>query len=77
MRNSIKSLPLLLLFALTTHLSNAQDERDTEIRRLEDVEREAVMRGDSTLLFNTIWSPQMVINPPANRVRTVDEQKCN
>lgn len=75
MTNFIKSLALLLLWALTTNLLIAQDIRDTEIRRLENVEREAVMRGDSTLLFNTLWSPKMVINTPANRVGTVDETK--
>jgi len=75
MRNSIKSLTLLLLLALTTNLLIAQDIRDTEIRRLENVEREAVMRGDSTLLFNTLWSPKMVIHTPANRVGTVDGTK--
>ncbi len=66
MTNLIKSLALLLLLALTTNLLIAQDIRDTEIRRLENVEREAVMRGDSTLLFNTLWSPKMVIHTPAN-----------
>ncbi len=75
MRNSIKSLTLLLLLALTTNLLIAQDIRDTEIRRLENVEREAVMRGDSTLLFNTLWSPKMVIHTPTNRVGTVDGTK--
>ena len=75
MRNYVKSLTLLLLLALTTNLLIAQDIRDTEIRRLENVEREAVMRGDSTLLFNTLWSPKMVVNTPANRVGTVDGTK--
>ena len=75
MTDFLKTLALLLLLVLTTNLLIAQDIRDTEIRRLENVEREAVMRGDSTLLFNTLWSPKMVINTPANRVGTVDGTK--
>ena len=75
MTNFIKSVSLLILLVLTTNLLIAQDIRDREIRRLENVEREAVMRGDSTLLFNTLWSPKMVVNTPANRVGTVDGTK--
>jgi hypothetical protein len=75
MTNPIKLITLLLLSALITNLLIAQDIRDSEIRRLENVEREAVMRGDSTLLFNTLWSPKMVVNTPANRVGTVDGTK--
>jgi hypothetical protein len=75
MTNPIKLITLLLLLALITNLLIAQDIRDSEIRRLENVEREAVMRGDSTLLFNTLWSPKMVVNTPANRVGTVDGTK--
>jgi len=75
MINFIKSFALLLLFAGTTNLLIAQDIRDTEIRRLENVEKEAVMRSDSTLLFNTLWSPKMAVNTPANRVGTVEGTK--
>ncbi len=54
----------LLLAGITNHLT-AQDVKTAEITRLENLEREAVIKGDSTLLFNTLWSPQMVINNPA------------
>lgn len=75
--NIIKSFTILLLLTLTTNLLIAQDTRDTEIRRLENVEKEAVMRGDSILLFNKLWSPKMVINTPANRVGTVEGTKMS
>ena len=75
MKKFIKSTTLLLLLILTTNFLVAQDRRDTEIRRLENVEREAVLRSDSTLLFKTLWSPEMVVNTPANRVGTVEGAK--
>ena len=75
MTNFIKCLSLLLLLTFSTNLLIAQAKRDVEIRRLENVEREAVMRNDSMMLFNTLWSPIMVINTPANRVGTVEGTK--
>ena len=75
MTNFIKCLSLLLLLTFSTNLLIAQAQRDVEIRRLENVEREAVMRNDSMMLFNTLWSPIMVINTPANRVGTVEGTK--
>ena len=53
-----------------------QDPREAEIRRLEDLEREAVIRVDSMALFNRLWSPAMVINTPANMVGTVEATKA-
>lgn len=53
-----------------------QDPREAEIRRLENLEREAVIRGDSAELFNRLWSPEMVINTPANTVGTVEATKA-
>ncbi|NEU08006.1 nuclear transport factor 2 family protein [Flavihumibacter sp. R14] len=54
----------------------AQDPLEAEIRRLEDLEREAVMHTDSAALFNKLWSPKMVINSPANSVGTVEGTKA-
>ncbi len=53
----------------------AQDPREAEIRRLENVEREAVLRSDSAALYDKLWSPTMVINTPANVVGTVEGTK--
>jgi hypothetical protein len=69
----------ILAFALfLTSLSNvvlAQDPREVEIKRLENIERESILKSDSTTLFGKIWSPQMVINTPGNVVGTVEETK--
>ena len=54
---------------------SGQDPRESEIRRLENMEREAVLKSDSTVLFNKLWSPDMVVNTPANRVGTVEGTK--
>ena len=54
----------------------AQASRESEIRRLEDLERKAVMNSDSTALFNGFWSPAMVINTPANVVGNVEGTKA-
>ncbi|HAK76190.1 MAG TPA: hypothetical protein DCM71_04600, partial [Runella sp.] len=51
------------------------DPREAELRRLENLEREATMRGDSATLFGKIWSNEMVVNTPANRVGTVEGSK--
>ncbi len=61
-------LSLITLFAQT-------DPREAELRRLENIEREATMRGDSVTLFGKIWSNEMVVNTPANRVGTVEGSK--
>jgi hypothetical protein len=76
MKQPVKMLALLfsLIYACTAVL--AQDERESEIRRLETLERESVLKGDSMALFNKIWSPNMVINTPANVVGTVEGTKA-
>ena len=54
----------------------AQDKRESEIRRLENLERESVLKGDSLVLFDKIWSPDMVINTPNNVVGTIEGTKA-
>ena len=44
------------LFCSTT-IGMSQDSREAEIRRLEKIEREAVLASDSATLFDKIWSP--------------------
>lgn len=70
---------LALLFCLTgfSDISIAQDPRETEIRRLEKLERESVLKGDSVALFNKIWSSNMIVNTPANVVGTVEGTKAH
>lgn len=54
----------------------AQDPREAEIKRLENFERESILKGDSAVLFGKIWSADMVINTPANVVGTVEGTKA-
>lgn len=61
---------------MSTLSSFGQDRREAEIRRLEELERTSVLRGDSAVLFEKIWSPQMVVNTPANVVGTVGGTKA-
>lgn len=64
----------LFMTGITNNIS-AQDPREAEIRSLENLERESVMKGDSAALFDKIWSPKMVVNTPANVVGTVEGTK--
>ncbi len=69
----------LITSLFLTCISNtviAQDPREAEIRRLENLERESVLKGDSAVLFDKIWSPDMVVNTPANVVGTVEGTKA-
>src|SRR5690349_7766568 len=54
---------------------SAQSSAEAGIRRLENLERESVLKGDSIALFNKLWSPNMVINTPSNTVGTVEGTK--
>lgn len=66
----------LLGVALISEMSIDQEPREAEIRRLEQLERESVMKGDSAALFDKIWAPTMVVNTPANVVGTVEGTKA-
>ena len=66
---------LTLIFCLTGISLFAQDPREDEIRRFENIEREAVLKSDSATLFDKIWSPRMVVNTPLNTVVNVEATK--
>ncbi|MGK2860826.1 MAG: nuclear transport factor 2 family protein [Chitinophagaceae bacterium] len=66
-----------LCLSFTTDRVLAQDLREAEIRRLENLERESVLKGDSAVLFDKIWSPDMIVNTPANVVGTVEGTKAH
>jgi hypothetical protein len=68
---------LILCLAGITNYVLAQDAREAEIRRMETLERTSVLKGDSTALFNKIWSPGMIVNTPANVVGTVEGTKAH
>ena len=75
MKKVFKTIIVTFCLTLCANFLFAQDGRETEIRRLENIEREATIKGDSSILFGKIWSNEMVVNTPANRVGTVEGTK--
>ena len=75
MKRHLSLLTFTLFIACITINVSAQDAREDEIRRLENLERESVLKSDSAALFDKIWSPKMVVNTPANVVGTVEGTK--
>ncbi len=72
----MKQFFTISVFSLSlTFITNgilAQHPGEAEIRQLENLERESVLKGDSAVLFDKIWSPDMIVNTPANVVVTVE-----
>jgi len=67
----------LVYLVAITNFAFAQDPREVDIRRMENLERESVLKGDSMALFDKIWSPNMIVNTPANVVGTVEGTKAH
>lgn len=68
---------LLICMVVISMTASSQDKREAEIRRMENLERESVIKGDSAALFDKIWSPTMIVNTPANVVGTVEGTKAH
>jgi hypothetical protein len=62
------------LLQLTSFVSSAQPNNEQEIRKLEDMEGQAWVQKDSAMLFK-LFSPQLVVNTPLNKVVTLDVLK--
>ncbi len=77
MRRFFTLLTITLCLTFATNIVLAQDPREPEIRRLENLERESVIKGDSSVLFDKIWSSDMIVNTPANVVGTVEGTKAH
>ena len=65
-----------ICLTLAPNFISAQDPREADIRRLENLEKESVLKGDSAALYDKIWSPNMVVNTPANVVGTIEGTKA-
>jgi hypothetical protein len=76
MKHLLNFLISSVCLVFIANLAFAQDTREAEIRQMETLERESVLKGDSAALFNRIWSPSMVVNGPANVVGTVERTKA-
>ena len=68
------TLLILNLFILTQTNIYAQANSEKQIRKLENQEKEAVLKGDTTTLYK-LWSPNYVVNAPMNAVATYNELK--
>ena len=68
---------VVVLTIAGTVSAQLEKQNEAEIRAMEKMEREAVMRGDSTVLFDKIWSSNMIVNTPANVVGTVEGTKAH
>lgn len=77
MKRSLNLTTALLFSLCISKLIIAQDPRENEIRRMEILERESVLKSDSNALFDKIWSPNMIVNTPANVVGTVEGTKAH
>ena len=67
--------PLLTMLLASAYLvSFAQENNETEIRNLEKLEGESFVKKDTATLFN-LFSPQLVVNTPLNRVATLEDIK--
>src|SRR5262245_57809599 len=77
MKPSLKFLISSVCLAFIFNFAFAQDPKETEIRRMENLERESVLKGDSAVLFDKIWSSNMIVNTPANVVGTVEGTKAH
>jgi hypothetical protein len=77
MKQFFTVLSICLGLTCIVNIVSAQDARETEIRRMETLERESVLKGDSVALFDKIWSPTMIVNTPANVVGTVEGTKAH
>lgn len=67
---------LLIGSACLSHITFAQHPQEAEIRRLDRLEVESVLKTDSLVLFDKLWSPTMIVNTPANVVGTVQGTKA-
>lgn len=77
MKHLINFLISSVCLACIANAAFAQDPREAEIRRMENLERESVLKGDSAALFDKVWSPNMIVNTPANVVGTVEGTKAH
>lgn len=77
MKHLLNFLISSLCLTSIVNFALAQDPRESEIRRMENLERESVLKGDSAALFDKIWSPNMIVNTPANIVGTVEGTKAH
>jgi ketosteroid isomerase-like protein len=70
MKKSIITLASLFIFFYTY----AQNATETEIRNLENAQREAFLKKDTMALYK-LFSPYFVVNAPTNKITTLQQLK--
>ncbi len=63
-----------ILLGLTHNVCLAQQGKEAEIRKLENMEGEAFVKKDTITLFK-LFSPDLLVNSPSNRVATLQDIK--
>lgn len=74
-KTNISSIILIVLLFITSS-TFAQNADEASIRKLDDLERDALIKKDTAALFYKYWSPDMVVNTPGNVVVTVESTKA-
>ena len=70
----MKKIITIILFLGLTITGFAQNTSEDEIRKLEDIEREAFLKGDTITLYK-LFSPNYVVNAHRNKVITLQDVK--
>lgn len=65
---------LAAIFLLSSNFLFAQQNSETEIRNLEELEGQSWVKKDTTKLFQ-LFSPELVVNTPLNRCATLQAIK--
>ena len=63
----IKFILLFIFHFLINNFSSAQQSHEAVIRRLENAEREAILKGDTTMLYQ-LMSSKIVVQNPENAI---------
>jgi hypothetical protein len=74
MKKFITPFMMTILLGLTYNVSVAQQDKETEIRKLENMEGDAFVKKDTITLFK-LFSPELLVNSPSNRVATLQDIK--
>ena len=69
MKLIITSLALLIFFC-----AHAQTDAATEIKKLEDAQREAFLKKDTSALYRLL-SPDFIVHAPTNKITTLQQLK--
>jgi Domain of unknown function (DUF4440) len=74
MKKILTFFVLTILFGLICFISFAQENDEAEIKKLENMEGQAWVKKDTVTLFK-LFSPDLVVNTPLNRVATLEVVK--